>query len=878
MSTSPLPSAMTEQHTSVRDVHGRNITIAPVQVVNEAAGPTLRGWNEALLTGPLARAGLTERANRARELSEDERFAEAAEEFLAIADALRAADYSPAAVAYRARAAEALGNARERESARKLLLELAREKLDGGSIDAQSFARRARELSTAEDQWEADAMLALASWPERRHNDVETLRLAAGRSQGTPREAEWTAAIVEFLILVDDRDTALSVAEETRERLPLEQGDRLRLELDFLDLIEKERARADEAWNRVARWIADPRLPIEAAATAWQRRGVALARRGESDEARVAFLQAVAQWGREPGYDDQAAEAYFSATAADFALGRLFSDDPEARALAGALRGREQTPMSATERLLRRAMRNLVNEKFPDAFRELSLATRIARRAGNLSDYLEAAESLGDCIAKTERHQGMALAAYVVAGQQQKAKAIAEEGKALVDDVLATVPLDGAPWERAAAWAAIAGCRRRGRWGAVVTVADEGLEELECAGPTAFPNAAFWVIESAASLICGMPLALRGRYIEILEERLKARGGDPRTLADPLVMVTAAGIADCTDALIDALLDEEAGIRVSGVGELLKANEEAREKVAVAARGGNSAALEALAFADLLGEDPILVERAEARVRRTIDSPLREVHDEGGIRTVSYGLGTSLGPEGLLARACSRKTREEFVAKQLETLGQAYLPLMARVGAVEGLRNISPSLPDRQVPAVTATLSRLALSEDTPAEMDRLDHDEPLARFKIDMAPPHALRAASIEALSILAEAQGEQSQGLEDAVSLALASGAEPLIVAGLHAVAHHPELGEASVDIGTLTEAPSSRVRVAALAALFHIDPKRSADIAEAMVNDPDEMVRRNLIVLAKDHFTDGRRVLEALQDDPDTFNRAIASAALS
>jgi hypothetical protein len=181
----------------------------------------------------------------------------------------------------------------------------------------------------------------------------------------------------------------------------------------------------------------------------------------------------------------------------------------QGRSLAGALRGSEQTATSHAERLLRRGMRALVNGKFPDAFRLLSVATATARRAGNLSDFFEASEALGDCLAATGKHGVMALKAYRFAGIPEKARRIVEG--ATVDDILATVPLEGAEWERRAAWAAVAGCERAISDEAAARVAEAALTEEQRELARAFPtNSSYYALEALGWIVCADPERLRG--------------------------------------------------------------------------------------------------------------------------------------------------------------------------------------------------------------------------------------------------------------------------------------------------------------------------------------------------------------------------------
>jgi len=874
----PLLSVMAEQRTEVSDIHADSVTVAPTQIVINASGSEGRGWTEALLGGPLRHTGLTERAQHAQKLKGDGDHAAAATEFEAIAEQLVDAGYGPAAEAYRERAAAAHAEAGHRKEARDRYLRLARSTLGDGSLDAQSHARRAHELSDADQTWEPQGLLALAAWPERVSGDIEAVRAAWELTQGTDNEVEWAAGLVELLILVGDVPQAREVAEDARSRHPqLASGYRLSLELDYIDLVD-DATIADQTWTELANWISDPRLGIEVAGISWQRRGVALARRGDADAAHVAFLQAVQQWAREPGYDDQVAEAYFAGLSTQLALGSLTAATDDGQSLARMLRGTKETAAWRTERLLRRGLRALVSEKFPDAFRPLSVAMATARRAGNLNDYFEATEALGDCLVATGKYTGLALQAYVLAGLPDKAKSVT--AGATVDEVLTVLSLDGPPWERRAVWAAIAGCKSNMSDIAGAMIADRAPAEEERESARPFPtNAAYYALESLGWAICAVPEAQRHRCLELLRDRLQLGLGDPKQLAHPLMMVTASKLADETSILVDAFLDDHLCLAVhpSQLSGMLANDSEHRDRLVVAARNGHAAALQALAFADGLGDDAQLLDRARGRVEAATSAPLRTIEVENGIQTVSFGIGGSLAPEGVMARACAPDLRNAFATKLLDTITAEDLPLMTRVSAVDALHNLAPALPDHHVEAATATLGRLAVSEDRPADIDQLDADEPLARFKINMAPPHALRAAAIGALGSLASHHPDVNDTLRPTISPAIASGAEPVIVAALHALTRHPELIPEGLDLHLLIAAPWPSVRVAALGVLVAEDPHAALAAAMSRCADPDDYVHHQLLHVASRLGSNGRPLLEVLLADRDCFVRASARAIM-
>lgn len=355
--------------------------------------------------------------------------------------------------------------------------------------------------------------------------------------------------------------------------------------------------------------------------------------------------------------------------------------------------------------------------------------------------------------------------------------------------------------------------------------------------------------------------------------------GNPKHLADPFLMVTTTEVADEAELLVDTLLDENkpVGLHGSQITEIVDFHPGQRQRLREAAENGAHDALDALAFADALADAPDLIIQAEQRVRAAIDRQYRETHVENGVRTVTHNGFGSLAPEGVFARACSEDIRDRFADRLLQVSTDTEIGLMTRVGAVEALHNLAPALSDAKVPAVTQALSGLAQQDDVLSGFDRLDADEPLARFKIDMAPPHALRAAAIEALGRVAGRSQDARAALEAAAVVGLGSGAEQLIVAALGALRGHPNLAPTQLDVHTLLQAPQAEIRLNALRLLVGQDSAAGLAAAQMMLADPSPYVRRQLIGLADGLGENGVSLLEGLTHDGDCFIRAAARRLL-
>lgn len=871
---------MAEQNTHIGgNINAEKVVVAPVQQNFGATGDNVRGWTEALLRGPLEKADQTRRAQEAEQASSEGRHAAAADDFLAVAAALADNDFEPAANTYRSRAAGAYAKADQTERAFGLYMALARESLDGGDMSAVIHARHAREVATAENSWEADALLARANWPEQEEGDVEALRRAWEKTDGQSCEADWAAALVELLLLNGEREPALRTARDVSERLPLAPGPRLQLELDLLDLSESvdDSEALEASWQHLLTWAQDPQLPVEVTAVVLQRRGVALARQGNRDAARSAFLQATQAWTREPRFNDQAAEAFFSAISASLALGDLSSAFDDALPLARSLRGVEKTATSHTERLELRGLRALLQDKHPDALRQLATAHNLARRAGNLSDFFQVTEELGDLYLASKRPL-FALESYMQVGNAKKTKQIGEGLS--VDDVLGAIPLDGAPWERTAAWAAVAGAGRITSDEGAATVAEAALAEFELEPPDGFPpNPSFYAGEALAGVICAIPDELLNRTLEALRERLRRGAGDPRRLADPFLLISLAERADESGILVDALLDSnlQPSIPVQPLADLLDERPDLQERLIRAAKDGDRTALNFVDFSGLFEKDEELVARARDEVRAAVAGEPREVSEENGVTTVSYGIGTSLAPIGMLARHCEESDRRALAQKLvgIVTDPDPQLPIMTRVSAVEGLHNLAPALPEDTVDDTVKALWARAERDDEPADFDRVGVDDPLARFKINMAPPGALQTASLEALSRVAQHAPSAISTLLNATMVALRSGRDQLLVAAMHALAHNPELGVPGFEANQFLAHHNETIRLAALD-LLSSDPSTGLQYAAMLINDPSPRVRFRLIGLAVE-ADGGGELLQALSSDPDSYTRAMAKARL-
>ncbi len=871
---------MAEQNVHVTGIEAESVTVAPTQINYAPAGEALRGWSEALLRGPVRQAGQEDRAAEAERAAEAGEHDRAARAYLEVAAGLSDHGFGPAADKYRQRAAGALAAAGRAEHAFAVYMDLTRHHLDSGELTARGFAHQAAKAAPAHLAWKAAGMKARANWPEQEDGDVEALRRAWEEASGGPEEAEWAAALVELLLLNGEEAEALAVASDVVGRLPRAIGPRLAVELDRCDLLARlgRGQEADAARVGLREWAGDPDLAVEVAALVHQREAVALAEAGTREEARKAFMRSLTFWARERSFNDQLAEAFFSALTAASLLGDHEAAFDDAIPIARDLRGTADTATSACQRLMRRGFKAISDGSHPDALRYFATAYNLARRAGNLSDFLEAAEGLGDVLLAGRRPQA-ALSTYVQAGVLKKAQAAAAGMS--VDLVLDSVPLDGAPWQRRAAWAAVVAAGRLAGDEAAATVGARALAQLTDEPAEAFPiNTSYYALEAIANMICALPDDQLPAALEELRRRLARRIGEPRSISQPLLMVTLCGRADEAASVVEAMLadDLQAAQQPGTLEPLLRERPEEARRIVEAAEGGDRRALDFLVFTDFFEEHPRLVELGREAVRAASRSGSREVTIDGGTRTVAYGIGGDLAPIGRFAAYAPEDERRLLVDRLLAELDDPdpEMPIMNRVAAVQALHNLAPALPGDIVSRVAEALARHARKADEPSEWDRLGVDDPLARFRIDMAPKDALQTSALEALAATARNHAAVVPILSEALEAAVVAANPRLLRSALVALALNPGLEIGGVDPIALLRHEDDAVRLAAMEVALERRPENLLAHAPTLVKDPSFAVRTRLVGMAA-ALPGAGGVLADLADDSDTYTRAMARKEL-
>lgn len=821
----------------------------------------------ALVQGPLEITSQAQNAAEAERLAEAGAPAEAAELYLQVAAALDDHQLGVAAEAYRERAAMLLYDAHESKRAAALLVEVGRARARRGSDLAGSTARSLGEAPGALAPI-VRGLKALHDWPLDPGAAIEALRAAADETSGDDR-IRWLADLVGLMAIFEPADEILAVGGDVDA--PLAPGARLELELDLLDAAEVIQGAevAETRWADLLDW-ADTRAGAHERGLAWQRRGVSLARRGDTRAAETAFRKAMAQWAQSTAGGEQVADALYSLQAA-MALNGGFSGDSEDRVLASELRGPGESEAARAEMLMHWGMSARIRGDLPRALRHYWNAFAIARRSGSLASHIEIAETLAELFAETGR-EGIALSLSIAAGRAERAAGLA---RALSGEAVGTaLRPHGARWERTATWHVVAVAGRRlpaeaGRDLLPIVLAASREPNVGWAPPALSARRALAALvafgegDLCKEVIQQLRLELQGPP---LEQRKAA--------AQALVLATNAGITDATEDLLRAFVADPLnmrGVHRGWLKERLEARPELAEIVReVAIEGRAEPLLALLVEAGLADGDAELEAACTEDARRS--AAIQTVREGDG--QIGTGFGGSFHLSGITARCADVSARSSLLTRMLEMARDARDSEENRAIAVTAVSNVAPALTLRQARDAAATVSPLALG-DYPASTFDENLDDPLSPTQIRLHTPHILRAAAIGALAELTREQPELDRSdVVRAILAGLRDGPESVFVAALGALAKLPEIGS-PLPLEHALVSPDPRIRHAALVAWVAREGALPDDSQlEALLGDPDESVRWRVLVAASKDADRGPGLLRRIeQDDEDASFRLVA-----
>jgi len=766
-----------------------------------------------------------------------------------------------AAEAYRERAAMLLYDAGHPERAAPLLAEVGRARARRGSDLAGSTARSMRKAPSAVAAV-VDAVDALHDWPLDPDGAIAALRAAAAASSGE-EWIRWHADLVGLMSIFEPADAVIDAVDLDT---PLAPGARLELELDLLDAVEAiEGAEgAETRWTVVLDWV-DTRAGGAERGLAWQRRGVCLARRGDTRAAETAFRKAMAQWAQSSTGGEQVADALYSLQSA-MALNGDFPGNPEDGILAAELRGPGESEAARAEMLTHWGMRARIRGKLPKALRNYWHAYAIARRSGSLVSRIEIAETLAELYAETGR-EGVALSLSIDAGQGKRAAELARTLRG--EEVALALRPQGARWERAATWHAVGAAGRR-----LPEEAARDLLPLALAASRE-PNIGFGppALPARRALAALAPFAEGEMREEVLEQlRLELQGpplDQRKAAAQALVLATNAGITDATEDLLRAFAADPLDMRGVHPGWL-----EARPELAEIIRPGaleGSAPLLALLVEARLAEGDAEVEAACTEdAQRT--SGIETVHEGDG--QFGIDMGVSFHLSGITGRCAEAPARAALLVRMLEMARDPRDSEENRAVAVAAVDKLAPALTLAQAREAAEALASLGLG-DYPASIVDENLDDPLSPTQIKLHTPHMLRASAITALAELAAARPELDRSdVVRAVAAGLRDGSEIVTAAALGALAKLPDVCS-PVPLEHALLAPDRQIRDAALVAwLLRQGALPDDRYLEALLRDPDEGIRWRVLVAASKDPERGPAVLARIeQEDEDVYFRLVA-----
>jgi len=833
------------------------------------------GLARALLLGPLQQIGALDDADAAEQLATEGRQEEAADALISIVDRLEFEGLELASENLRERAAELYSDAGQGSKAADILLAVAEARVERGSALLRSTAEALSEVLPESRQWIVMALRARVGWPDEGPTALDALRRAAEEAAGDPDEELWLAACFDCLSLFGEHQEILTRSQSVGTR-PLASGPRLAIELDLLDALEStgQRSEAEARWLETLRW-ADRDGTAYDSGVAWQRRGFVLARREDIPAAHDAYRRAIEAWSQLPGYEEQAADAFYSLQSSSIANASPVPD-LELRPLAAALRGAATTPVSQAERFEAEGMRERLNGKLPDAKRSFWLAFAGHRRMGSLAGHLLVGERLGE-LYEHARESVPALGFYVLSGNAKEATRVA---KVLPGSQVAQAIAVGGPrWERATAYAVIGDVGR--------TLPAEFVEQLaETLIAEAKNDADSWVApqpapaakRALAQVFLALPPARRAEAEELLLDELDSPNFSvAKTTAISLVLATNAGVLDSTERLVEAFLRDayNLGISIGWVAQTARRHPASAARLREAALDGNGAALEAVALAELVADDEKLIQACTQETERAARTVVTEEAEEAdGGHVVSTSL-VHLEGYGIVARFATAEAQRRLVDHLLAIATGRTDPEGTRASAVNSLFNLAPALEVEAAETVIKALAPISLGQ---YELSRWDEnlDHPLSRIRLSLHSPLELRGAAMNTVARLsAQHSGLGADSVAEAVFAAFRDGPESIIAAAFGALGRLTDL-KPPIPLEAGMMHPDTSVRSEALQAYVARHQSLPADeTLESLRNDPAPSGRLNLLNAAR-IATDGDRAIEPLREDEDAYVRAMAEQA--
>jgi hypothetical protein len=827
-------------------------------------------WTEqtaAALRGPVSILGLEDAVGRAEDAADRGDWLEASRQMEGIA--VEAALRMPAvADVLMLRAARYAGEARDRERAGRLYLDVSKSAARRGDDTAEYAAFRASWLLGEDERWRAHAAIARAAWPEHPEDSIEVLRAAfeqcveAGDESGT---AEWADACCDALAAQGDWKAIHDIATRAVDVLGPVTADRSRLNIE-LDLLEA-RAFLGEDTDPDFRQLLLTELGRDDATAAQleARWGCVLARYGTWPDARLRFRAAARRWSDLDGSEDEVGEAVLSEDSASQLLGEGTVLDQPTRIAVAELRGRDVSAAVLADNKEAVGLRAWLNGSGHDARRALMTSWSIHRRAGHFGG---CARLSGSLYALFERAEDWpeALTWAIRSGRSLKAKEAAE--RLPWAQVHPHLQPHGLYWERGASFEAVAV--------AGMEASDEQVrslvEPLLAAGEEQTREVAAVRTGAAArralsTLLCAVPAERFDAALEQVVYELHNTPFPPAVAVNGLLLATDAGLCDAAESLAEVFCVYDR-MHVSGFSEALGLIQRSdASKAIVEERAADEfLALVVAAWMGLPDNSETLHARAQGLVTRS--------------------LAGELGPDellrwddrGRLARWASVDDQVQMAAALIGEMSNSADIDVHRYEAAIGLATLAEALPaDKASDVLDDLLGQWpSIVEPSRATGYRSHPNVHFARVKV--RTPRAtgpLVAKATEAACQLA-ARCDRLAELTELISEGMYDADGAIRVEVLRLAHRWPAL--ADVDFAALAADDAPAVRALALA----VCDERGELAADELRNVADGHgpldLRSAALGIARRAPETHRPTLERLADDPHVYIRSVARRALA
>jgi len=798
---------------------------------------------EALIVDPLEQIGKVQEAERAHQLADSGEFDESTRLFADIATSLRDRNLDVVAETYAILAGETLAKSGDTEGGAAALISVAKDQISRGSGFASLTVGKAEEALPEDQKWQARALRAKLDFGRDETFALKALEEAVTKSAGRPEHIEYLADLTDLLAFLEDFSRIDELVGDFEDGSS-ESFDVLRISLNRAEASALARPGSSvEVWDDLITKLDEMNQPIWAG-IAWQRKGAHEARVEAVSESEESYRKAISSFARVPDFHEQAADAFYSMQAAALLNAEPFTG-PEIRALAYELRGPSRTPAARAERLTYLGMDSRLAGRSIESVGQLTAAYELHRQSGSLQGRTEVARKLSELFT-SERNFAEATKWSISAGQIKETVAAASQAN--MADLAIVLRPGGSRWERAATLAAIEAVGDRLPLEFLREIAPWVMEEAsEQATGFISPQPSHQAKLAVSRLLPVLEGEDFSSALALVQEMTGSARIDVKNAAEKaLVAVTILGLEDASDGLVQAFIDDPytSRIDVATVAHFAENNSAVAERIRSEASNAYPV-LAALIIANIYPEDSEIEALSEDAAQRIIETQNVKV-DEG---TVSIGIGSGVTILGIAARRATDSTKAKAIDHLIEILEDSRDHSLNRQDAANALFNLAGSAPEDSARRVVESLARISIGRYEESEVD------PFLSF-----PSMGIRAAALGALARVCEMNPSiDSTPLESAIGLAFQADSDDLVLAGLEALTHVPEI-KSPMSQEILMANPNPQVRAAAVRCwALTVDGLPQPQVVDALLDDPSSLVLDSLIVLASK--LEDRRLMEQI-----------------